>query len=59
MSFLKRLIDSFSPLREDNGGKKEELRQAHVKAEELARRTRKIARENNLAAEIRKALGAG
>lgn len=41
-----------------NGSKSEELQWAKAKADDLTKRTNKIARENNLAAEIRKALGA-
>jgi hypothetical protein len=37
----------------------EELAEAKIKAEELHKRTRKILRENNLGADIKRALGGG
>lgn len=41
----------------DNGGRQGELELAKEKADELARRTRRIVQENGLARDIRKALG--
>lgn len=43
--------------KEDNGGKLAELEMAKRKAEDLARRTRRLVTENGLAADIRRALG--
>lgn len=59
MRWIKYWREKLAGPKTGNGEREEELQSAKVQAHDLARRTQRLLKENNLAAEIRKALGAG